>query len=231
MSVWNKLLTALRGGVNDAAESVVDMNGLRILDQEIRDASAEQVKATEALTSVLAQKALQEKAIEALNNDIESLTQKAQKAVEMGKQDLALEIATAVGQKTQERNAQQQMLDRYAGFVETQRATVLKIDRTIKNARSQAEMVKARAAIQDAQKSVSQASSGSTSGLNNAMESLNRIRSKQDMQEEQMKAGEALAAETSGASLEARMKEAGLENDEYSGASILASLKKNTPAA
>lgn len=231
MNMIKKLFTALRGGAHEVGEVIIDKNAMVILDQEIRDATAEHVKATEALKTVLAKQAIQEKNIEALNNDIESLTQKALKADEMGKQDLALEIATAVGQKTQERDAQQTLLNQFKDFAETQRATVLKMDRTIKNARSQAEIAKARASIQSAQKSVSAATSSSTSGLNNAMESLNRLREKQDLTDAELKAGEALEAETSGASLNARMKEAGLEEDKYGGANILAGLKKNTTQA
>jgi phage shock protein A len=231
MNMIQKLFTALRGGAHEVGEAIVDKNALIILDQEIRDAGAEHAKATEALKTVLAQQAIHEKKIEGLNNDIESFTQKALKADEMGKQELALEIATAVGQKTQERDAEQKLLNQFKDFAAKQRETVLKMDRTIKNARSQAEITKARASIQSAQKSVSAATSSSTSGLNNAMESLNRLREKQDMTDEVLKAGEALDAETSGASLEARMKEAGIEEDKYGGANILAGLKKNTTQA
>ena len=38
MSVWGKLFSAVRGGVNEAAETAADSQALRILDQEIRDA-------------------------------------------------------------------------------------------------------------------------------------------------------------------------------------------------
>ncbi len=38
MSVWGKLFSAVRGGINEAAESAADTQALRILDQEIRDA-------------------------------------------------------------------------------------------------------------------------------------------------------------------------------------------------
>ena len=38
MSVWGKLFTAMRGGVNEAAETVADSQAMRILDQELRDA-------------------------------------------------------------------------------------------------------------------------------------------------------------------------------------------------
>ena len=41
MSVWKKLVTAIKGGANEAAEAVADNQALRILDQEIREAKEE----------------------------------------------------------------------------------------------------------------------------------------------------------------------------------------------
>lgn len=226
-SVWKKLFTALRGGVNDAAESVVDKNALRILDQEIRDASADQEKAKEALTGILAKQNLQENSIKELNANIETLTGKALKAQEMGNQELALEIATVIGQKTQERDTEKALLDKYKGFAEQQRKTVLTTEGRIKTARQQAEVAKARSAIQEAQMNV-QASVGNTSGgLNNAMDSLARLNKRQDETDAKFAAREALDNEVNGTSLEQKMKDAGLDEDKYGGASILAGLKKD----
>lgn len=226
-SVWKKLFTALRGGVNDAAESVVDKNALRILDQEIRDASVDQEKAKEALTGILAKQNLQENSIKELNANIETLTGKALKAQEMGNQELALEIATVIGQKTQERDTEKALLDKYKGFAEQQRKTVLTTEGRIKTARQQAEVAKARSAIQEAQMNV-QASVGNTSGgLNNAMDSLARLNKRQDETDAKFAAREALDNEVNGTSLEQKMKDAGLDEDKYGAASILAGLKKD----
>ena len=41
MAIFKKLVTALRGGINEAGETIVDTQALRILDQEIRDADNE----------------------------------------------------------------------------------------------------------------------------------------------------------------------------------------------
>lgn len=49
MTVWSKLLSALRGGANEVGEAIVDSQALRILDQEIRDADVELRKSREAL--------------------------------------------------------------------------------------------------------------------------------------------------------------------------------------
>jgi len=58
MNVWSKLLTALRGGANEAGEALVDSQALRILDQEIRDADLELRQSREALAEIMARQKL-----------------------------------------------------------------------------------------------------------------------------------------------------------------------------
>lgn len=225
-SVWKKLFTALRGGVNDAAESVVDKNAMRILDQEIRDASTAQEEAKSALTGILAKKSLQEKSIVALDADIKSLTEKALKADAKGEQALAIEIAELIGQKQQLRDAEQKQLDQYSAFADKQNKIVVTTAARIKGARQQADLAKARESIQTAQQNVMQASGSTNGGLSNAMDSLNRIREKQDLKDAEFEARETLENDISGVSLEAKMQAAGLVDDKYSGSSILDNLKK-----
>ena len=61
MSIWAKVATAIRGGVNEAGEAIVDNQALRILDQEIRDADNELINSKEALTSIIAKRKLADK--------------------------------------------------------------------------------------------------------------------------------------------------------------------------
>ncbi|MBI6885160.1 PspA/IM30 family protein [Pseudomonas putida] len=225
-SVWKKLFTALRGGANEVGEALVDVNAMRILDQEIRDASADQEKAKEALTGILAKKKLQQDSIDRLNADIADLSAKALKADQAGKKELALEIAQAVGAKAQQRDAEQKMLDQYSTFAEKQKGIVTQTEGRINQARQQAELAKARSQIQSAQQNVLSASGATSGGLNNAMDSLERIRNQQNEIDARMAAREELENETSGQSLENKMKEAGLVDDQYSAANILAGLQK-----
>ncbi len=225
MKAFKKLWTALRGGVNDAAEAVADSQGLRILEQELRDASNDQEKAKQSLASIIAKETLQKKRVAELNTEIEDLSKKALLAQQKGNVELALEIASHVGQRTQERDNQAKMMEQYSSFAEKQRGIVLETDRRIKTARQQADMIAARESIQKAQLNVMASNGDSVSGLNSAMDSLNRIREKQDIREAEMHAREGLENETNGKSLDQKMAEAGLIDDKYSAESVLASLK------
>jgi phage shock protein A len=226
-SVWNKLATLFRGATHDTVQAINDKKALVILDQEIRDAATDQDKAKDALSGILAKQSLQEKSITALSNDIQSLTQKALKAQEQGSEKLALEIATVIGQKSQQRDTEQTLLDQYKAFAEKQRAIVVSSEARINTARQQADVAKARASIQSAQMNVLSSTGSTSGGLNNAMDSLNRIRARQDETDAKFEARQALDNETNGTSLEEKMKAAGLSDDKYDAASILAGLKKD----
>lgn len=229
-SVWGKLATFFRGATHEAVQAANDKGALVILDQEIRDAERQQNEAKEALTGILAKQKLQEDSIAALSNDIDSYTQKATKAVEMGNQELALEIAAVIGQKSQARDTEQALLDQYKSFADKQRNIVINSDSRIKAARQQADVAKARDSIQKAQKNVLAATGSTTGGLNNAMDSLNRIRQRQDETDAKFEAREALDNEMNGQSLEQKMKDAGLSDDKYGAANILAGLQKKNEA-
>lgn len=65
MSVWKRLMSAVKGGVNDAAEAVADSQALRILDQEIREAKEELRRSDQSLTQIMAKRKLAEQKPEA----------------------------------------------------------------------------------------------------------------------------------------------------------------------
>ena len=56
-TVLKKILTAMRGGVNELGEAVVDGQGNRILEQELRDAEHELKQAKQELASLMAEAA------------------------------------------------------------------------------------------------------------------------------------------------------------------------------
>ena len=58
MNVWAKMITALRGGVNEAGEAIIDTQALRILDQELRDASEELRQSKDSLAAIIAREKL-----------------------------------------------------------------------------------------------------------------------------------------------------------------------------
>ena len=70
MSMWSKLSALFRGSVHDGAQTVVDANALRILDQEIRDADAAQGKARDELAKMVARRRALETEVGQLNDQV-----------------------------------------------------------------------------------------------------------------------------------------------------------------
>jgi len=93
MNIWSKMVTALRGGVNEAGEAVIDAQALRILDQEIRDASEELNKSKDGLASLIAQQKLAEENATSLKSAIKKDEGFVVAALEKKDNDLAEEIA------------------------------------------------------------------------------------------------------------------------------------------
>lgn len=228
MSIIKRIFTALRGGATEVGEAIVDSQALRILDQELRDASADQGKAKEALAGIMAKVTLSKKRIEEFDVAIADLTKKALLAQEKGNTPLAMEIAQLIGERTQQRDMEATQLSQSEAFAQKQRRIVEETDRRIKNARHQAETAASREAILKAQKSIMASSGESANGLNNAMDSLNRLRERQDMEEAQMEAREELHNDTTGKTLEKKMADAGLIDNQYSAEAILAGLTKES---
>jgi len=55
MSIFKKIMTAIRGGASEAGEAIIDANATRIFEQEIRDAENHLTKAKRDLTGVMAE--------------------------------------------------------------------------------------------------------------------------------------------------------------------------------
>ena len=82
MNVWAKMITALRGGVNEAGEAVVDIQALRILDQELRDAADELKQSKDSLAAIIAREKLSREKASRLKENIEEHEGYVMKALE-----------------------------------------------------------------------------------------------------------------------------------------------------
>jgi len=116
MDVLTKIVTALKGGINEAGEALVNSQDLRILDQEIREADQEIREAGEALNQskdalaemIARQKVSEEKVgeLQAAIDENEGYTVKAlEKGDETLASDLAKKIAELESERATEKNA------------------------------------------------------------------------------------------------------------------------------
>jgi len=210
MSVWKKLVTAIRGGANEAAEAVADNQALRILDQEIREAKEELRRSDESLTKIMAKRKLAEQKTTSLKESVNEYESHARSASEKGDSQLALDCAQKVVSLRSQMEAEQQYVDQFGQSEKTLRHNISQAKSNLRRMEQQVDMVKATESVQKAQAAVSSRHTGANSKMKTAAESLNRIQERQKEKQAEMEAATELAASESGDDLSARLKGAGI---------------------
>jgi len=225
MNIWAKMMTALRGGVNEAGEAIVDTQALRILDQEVRDASDELKKSKDGLAEILARQKLSEEKSANLKASIKEHEGFAVKALEKGDEGLARDVAQKIADFENQLTQENEAGAGYEKSANDLRAAIKQTEQNLKRIKQQVDTVKATENVQRAQAAVAERHSGSNSKMRTAMDSLERIREKQALKAAQMSAASEIADETSDVSLQTRLEEAGIAPSGSSADEVLERLK------
>lgn len=168
MTVWSKLLSALRGGANEVGEAIVDSQALRILDQEIRDADVELRKSREALASIMARHRLAQERVEKGAAQVAEYEQYAIKALEAGNEELAREVAEKIATLENQLEGERAQVAEFAASVAQLRKSVSQAEGNIRQLKQQVDTVKATESVQKAQMAVAQRYGNSKSKLQTA---------------------------------------------------------------
>lgn len=228
MNIWAKMLTALRGGVNEAGEAIVDSQALRILDQEVRDAGVEIRQSKDSLTSIMANKKLSEEKRAKLQDQISEHEGYAIQAMDKGDEGLALEVAQKIADLENQLQVETEAYQGYADSATKLQSAIKQAEANIKRLKQQVDTVKATENVQRAQKAVAERHSGSNSRLRTAMDSLERIKEKQALTGAKIDAAAELTGATSDNSLQDKLEAAGIAPSSRSADDILARLRKSS---
>ncbi|MDQ6963122.1 MAG: PspA/IM30 family protein [Mariprofundaceae bacterium] len=230
MSIWNKIITAVRGAATEAGEAVVDSQALRILDQEMRDSREALDEAKNNLTSVMAEKMGVERKVKDLQTHITEHEGYVEQALERADESLAMEIAEKIADFNAELAPQEEMLQSYTDNVNQLKQTIKETERNITAMQREVSMVKSTAAVQKANEAVADKFSGSDGSMRSATDSLQRIKDRQQKKGDKMKAAAELNQTGSGKELKDKLKAAGIVQGNASANAILERLKnKNAP--
>lgn len=225
MNIWSKMITALRGGVNEAGEAIVDSQALRILDQEVRDAGEELKRSKDSLAEIMARQKLAEEKCKQLEKNIAEHEGFAVKALEKGDEKLALEVAERIAEFENNLTAEKDAAGGFAQSVTKLRAAIDQAEKNIKRLKQQVDTVKATENVQRAQAAVAERHSGSDSKVRTAMESLERIKERQALKDAQFKAASEMASATQEDSLRTKLEAAGIATQGPSAEDILARIR------
>lgn len=215
MSVWSKLVTAIKGGVTEAAEAVADNQAIRILEQEIRDAKEELRKSDHARTQILAKCKLAQQKVDALDTSIAEYEEHVRKAIDTDRQ-LALDCAQKVSELKEQREAEAQYLAQFQQSEKQLAQNITQAKSNLRRLEQQVDMVKATESVQKAQVAVSSRHMGANSKMKTATESLQRIQEKQKLRDAELQAAEELATSESSDELEKRLAQAGIKGGKSS---------------
>jgi len=205
-----KLWIALKGGSNEVMEGIADSQSIRILDQELREAKDELVKCDQNLTKIIAKRKLTDNKVTALEKDIAEYSDHAIKAAESGNEALAIECAEKVSEQESALATEREILNSFKGSEQTLKANIAKAKTNVRRMEQQIDQIKATESVQKAQVAVSSRHMGANSKVKTALDSLERIKTKQQERSAELEAAEEMADEESGGSLDAKLKAAGI---------------------
>lgn len=224
-TVLKKILTAMRGGVNELGEAVVDGQGNRILEQELRDAEQELKQAKQELAALMAEAASLARQIRVEQDSASKREQDASKALAAGQEDLAREVAERIvgherraTELTQTRDLLQQ---RIAGL----RERVQRAEKQLADYRRELQVVKTNERVLRTTAQIDTNINSNQSSLSTAKETLERIRDRQAREEDRQTASASLEKELTGADLDEKLKAAGIDSEQDAVNDVLARLK------
>lgn len=225
MSIFNKIITAVRGGAREAGEAIVDANATRIFEQEIRDSEKHITIAKRDLTEVMAKQMQAARELVQLQTSIKEHEGYALQALEQGNEALAIEVAEKIAELETNLADQQQANESYLKSSDRLKELIKKSERQLTDYKRQLSMVKTTESVQKATSAITDNFSASNSKLLNAKDSLERIKQKQANFDDKLKAAEQLESESGDSSLKAKLQEAGIGAQQSSAQSILDRLK------
>jgi phage shock protein A len=207
---WSKVFTAMKGAVSETGETIADNQAIRIMDQELREASTEIDKAKTELTSIMAKRKGNARKVDELGKKIAEHEKFAAEALGKNDEDLARDICERIGIFDEQLEIEKSLLQNFTSSEQSLKANLKKSEARLKQLKQQQDVLKATEAVQKVQSNVASRFSGSSSKMGNAMDSLDRIKKRQQERSDRFASAEELAQEASGDDLDKRMQEAGI---------------------
>jgi phage shock protein A len=227
MGFLNNVLKTMKGYGNEANDVFVDAQGIRIMEQEIRDAEISQRKATESLTDVMAEQKRLARKVNDLNANITEYSDAISKLLEAGDESLAMETAEKLAELESDLDSNQAVLDSYNEQIKELKAIIKDSSKQMDALKREVSIVKSTEAAQKASAETAAQFSGTNSSLRSASASMERIKSKQQQRKDKMKAARELATESDGGELKDKLAAAGVIGQKTSASSILDRYRKD----
>lgn len=224
MGILKSLFTLGKSFISQAEESIEETQGVRMLEQHIRDAKAELDKAGKSRVDLLARVKLSHDKLKDLRERKASLEARALKALSKNvNPSLINEVAEEIARLENLITAEEQVLSN----LEVSRDGVEKAVTATAQFEQQMEVVKATEAMQRAQQAVTTSTVGASSSVSTAAESLKRLQTRQAERQARLDAAAQLEKVADGRDLDEKLAEAGIGGSNKSSAQdVLARLQR-----
>ena len=226
MGFLNNVFKTMKGYGNEANDAFVDSQGIRIMEQEIREAEENQRKANESLTDVMAEQKSIARKVNDLKASVTEYSEAIGKLLDSGDEELAMETAEKLAELETDLDSNQAILDSFNEQVKELKAIIKDSAKQMEALKREVSIIKSTEAAQKASEATAAQFSGTNSSLRSASASMERIKAKQQKRKDKMKSARELAKETSGGDLNAKLAAAGVIGNKSSAASILDRYKK-----
>lgn len=212
MSLLRKLFTAVRGGVNDAGEAIVDSQEMRILDQEIRDSKNAVAKAEQELTKIMADHAINSKEVKVLEDSYNDYLSKVKVLKEKNETALALEVAEKMVEIDADLKEKKDIEAQGQKNIEALRNALKMNKKAIEKSERQVQTLKANNSLNKATESIMTGTDNTTSDLANMTATMEKLKKKTEHKTEQLRSAQLLQDESSGEALDRKLESVGLSN-------------------
>lgn len=227
MSILKKLFTLGKSLVNDTETLIEETQGIRLLEQHIRDARAELDKAGESRVDLLARVKLSKDKLHDLNTRKATLESRAVEAMQKQvDESLLLEVAEEISRLETAVASEESVLRNIEQSRDAIEKAVAATSQRVAQFEHQLEVVKATEAMQRAQQAVTTSTIGASSSVATAADSLKRLQARQTERQARLEAAESLEKIASGHDLDEKLSQAGIGGVNKSNAQdVLARLK------
>lgn len=228
MGILKSLFTLGKSMISQAEASIEEAQGVRMLEQHIRDAKTELNKANQSRVELLARVKLSNDKLYDLRERKASLEKRALEALNK-KVDAALinEVVEEIARLENLITAEEQVLANLEASRDGVERAVTATGQRISQFEQQLEVVKATEAMQRAQQAVTTSTVGASSNVSTAAESLKRIQTRQAERQARLDAAAQLEKVADGRDLDERLAEVGIGGSNKSSAQgVLARLQQ-----
>lgn len=220
MSILRNLFKIGKGKASDVGEAIVDKNAITLMEQEIRDAKQHIAQSKSALTDVMADKGLAERALAKLQEDAATWLEHARAAKGKGDMDLAEECAGRVADLRNQvatKEAEVQALTESTRHLEE---SIREASANVKAVEQRLSSIKATDKVQKAQSAFSKHMDGTNGSVTSALDSLDRIEASQARKGAKIAASREISKDPDTA-LQERLAAQGIGKQTTSASSIL----------